>query len=67
MEVGKSWAAGQAEKGRMTPQALLVSPAEEVAGKRARARLEPVSCEGCGIIFTPSRSWQLCCSSRCRA
>ena len=67
MEVGKSCAAGQAEKGRMKPQASLVVPAEEMAAKRARARLEPVSCEGCGTIFTPSRSLQLCCSSRCRA
>ncbi len=67
MEAGKSQAAGLAEEDRMTPQALLVAPAEEMAAKRARARLEPVSCEGCGIIFTPSRSWQLCCSSRCRA
>ena len=65
--MGKSWAAGQAEEGRVTPQASQVAQPEEVAGESARARLEPVSCEGCGTIFTPSRSWQLCCSSRCRA
>jgi len=67
MEVGKSWAAGQAEEGRVTPQASQVAQPEEVAGESARARLTPVSCEGCGTVFTPSRPLQRCCSGRCRA
>lgn len=67
MEAGKSCVVESAEEGRMRLQAPHVVPTDEIAGKRARARLTPVSCEACETMFTPSRPWQRCWSSRCRA
>lgn len=32
-----------------------------------RTRLTAISCEGCGRDFLPIRSWQRCCSDKCRA
>jgi hypothetical protein len=51
-------------KSQGPPQVL---PSEKVAEESARARLTPVSCEGCGTDFTPSRPLQQCCPARCRA
>ena len=49
MEVGKSWTAGQAEEGRMTPLAPLVEPKQDMPGESARARLTPFPVRGAGL------------------
>ena len=36
-------------------------------GKCARARWTPIFCAFCGREFTPTRTWQQCCSGKCRA
>ena len=51
----------------MRRQAPQVVPSQDGAGESARALVTPVSCEGCGTVFAPSRPLQRCCSARCRA
>jgi hypothetical protein len=51
----------------MTKASRQIGLPERATGHGARARLDPIPCEGCGHLYTPRRVEQRHCSGRCRA